>query len=159
MTLWMVCHTKSYLFYIVCVALIGGVLSCSCPDNEHRKQTCKHLLFVLFRVFGFDSSEANKLTLADVLKKAEVREKLWLERAQKAQAEGKKVEESKVERREFKNEDCPICYEKMESDEGTTWCRESCGNSMHSGCLDEWLQRHSTCVLCRAKLKFNNRQA
>jgi hypothetical protein len=44
-------------------------------------------------------------------------------------------------------EDCPICYETM-----TQAVQLGCNHRFHEGCIDPWLENHSSCPLCRLTL-------
>lgn len=52
--------------------------------------------------------------------------------------------------------DCPVCLEPLEVMEDLTWCRNSCGQSIHRECWDKHAEirraegRTATCVSCRA---------
>lgn len=47
--------------------------------------------------------------------------------------------------------DCPICFMEFEEDEELVWCRAACGNNIHKACLNQWIDRNSTCPFCRAQ--------
>ena len=51
----------------------------------------------------------------------------------------------------FIHYDCPICLGII-NDKYTT----QCGHNFCKHCLDEWLINHTTCPMCRTKLKINN---
>lgn len=46
---------------------------------------------------------------------------------------------------------CPICLEKIKDDIKITFCN----HYYHSKCITEWLDKNSTCPLCRFFLKKN----
>lgn len=52
---------------------------------------------------------------------------------------------------------CPVCREEMKgSGEGTSWCKDGCGQSVHKECMDTWKVYCVTngkvvsCTMCRA---------
>jgi hypothetical protein len=52
---------------------------------------------------------------------------------------------------------CPVCKEDMKrSGEGTSWCKDGCGQSVHKECMDTWkayclTNRNAvSCTMCRA---------
>jgi len=57
-----------------------------------------------------------------------------------------------LEEKEVTNEtnECPICLKKFEREE--TFSSLPCKHSFHSECLLPWLQKTSSCPLCRAEL-------
>jgi hypothetical protein len=52
-------------------------------------------------------------------------------------------------------ETCPICMDDMTVDEALTWCRFSCGSSVHNKCMKVWAEHKTSsgdkvsCPLCR----------
>ena len=51
-----------------------------------------------------------------------------------------------------KDEDCAICYTKLDSD---TYTCNMCSNATHNTWLDIWLQTNKTCIFCRNIIKKN----
>ena len=50
-------------------------------------------------------------------------------------------------------EDCPICFEKLDSTDGKiAFCRGTCGQNLHTKCWDTWAkeQPRAQCPMCRA---------
>jgi hypothetical protein len=52
---------------------------------------------------------------------------------------------------------CPVCKEDMKgSSEGTSWCKDGCGQSVHKECMDTWKthcltnRKAVSCTMCRA---------
>jgi hypothetical protein len=45
--------------------------------------------------------------------------------------------------------ECPICYDVI-----TSKCKKvlSCEHVFHKGCVQKWLQSHTTCPMCRAQV-------
>ncbi len=57
-----------------------------------------------------------------------------------------------VPRKAIDNDDCPICLENMNAEDDLSYCRYSCGKSLHTICFNEYTQNSDTtiCVYCRA---------
>ena len=49
------------------------------------------------------------------------------------------------------NEKCSICLAKMQS----RVIRLACSHTFHSHCIDAWLDRHSSCPMCRRCVVIN----
>ncbi|KAK6929089.1 Zinc finger, RING-type [Dillenia turbinata] len=47
---------------------------------------------------------------------------------------------------------CTVCLSEYHKDD-TLRILPSCGHSFHVGCIDTWLQQHSTCPVCRISLR------
>jgi len=46
---------------------------------------------------------------------------------------------------------CPICYEPLEGETTQLPCR----HTFHTECIQDWMQRHMTCPICRAHIPAN----
>lgn len=128
--------------------------SCTCPDHRARKSVCKHIHFVRARILACSSDERSWVAHARFLdRQAALTKSRPFLASQEVISEYTKKRKPGVERRLYLEEDCPICYDHMSSEEGTAWCRYSCGNSMHTECLNKWTARVGrNCPYCRASL-------
>jgi hypothetical protein len=107
--------------------------TCECPDFEKRHKTCKHQYFVLEKVLSLNDIEENK----------------WELLTNRKNQENKKIYEKHKDQRNYINEDCPICYDKMTKECKVLWCKQ-CGNSVHFICFQIWKKKNNTCVYCRS---------
>jgi hypothetical protein len=101
---------------------------CTCPDYDRRREPCKHIFFVLFRVFKLDPESwvSNPSLMPDL--------------------------EFAVSIRKLETEDteCPICYEEFTNQSITETCR-CCLHKFDVDCMTVW-RSHSLnrkCPLCR----------
>lgn len=54
-------------------------------------------------------------------------------------------------------DECPVCLEKLSSEQELVWCREQCGNNFHRACIVSWFDFNDlntepvnyTCPVCR----------
>lgn len=145
------------------LAVNNKEIKCSCPDFETRGRICKHLYFIMGRIAKCDSiistlesdiengsrgsllSEDEYTTLSDCLMGR------LIERLQPQ----KVIEEEKQEPpKEHFDGDCSICYEELDCGD-VLKCKEGvsphCHGYFHTDCIKSWLQRNSTCPLCRRK--------
>ena len=137
------------------VVLTPNEMSCTCPDFRQRNRLCKHLYFVIAKVADDKESlkeldELNNIfeinsKLTDLLKK-----RLY-KNGTEQKDEAKQIDEAEqVERTE-----CVICFDHIKNHQRDTSC-ETCKNTFHKSCIDRWLQKNSTCPLCRQKMVINN---
>jgi hypothetical protein len=59
------------------------------------------------------------------------------------------------------NNDCPICFDEMESLADTVYCRTACGANFHKDCIHRWLsqpaqRQNATCPNCRQSWADDN---
>lgn len=129
---------------------------CSCPDFENRCSPCKHVYFVVFRVLGVTEDDSSERVWEVAGQVRSLSSMPFPPTNDLPEQPTTGVEDRQgcgiVLRKEWKNEDCVICYEPMTKIDKTVWCTRSCGNSFHSACFVRW--RHhakaNRCVLCRA---------
>lgn len=118
---------------------IGDEIHCSCPDHNVRGKLCKHLLFVLIRLFKFPieyiaNYQSTFITYPETLAKA----KACFEAPHLQMQSEKKIEG-----------DCPICLEELDTGEALLSCSQ-CKNHVHQLCFLKWINgKEPTCVLCR----------
>lgn len=150
---------------------IAKVPDCSCPDHQ-KGNLCKHLLFVMLKVVGLDSSSPLVYQSAYITQELE-------EIMQKVQSRMTNVgignvvanksvidklnsiengdEETKVVRQEIEGNECPICFDDLGGKGNMshlTFCKATCGMNFHKECINMWTKEHinnPTCPACRQK--------
>eukprot|EP00928_Gymnodinium_smaydae_P037032 TRINITY_DN25778_c0_g1_i2.p1 TRINITY_DN25778_c0_g1~~TRINITY_DN25778_c0_g1_i2.p1 ORF type:complete len:443 (-),score=70.53 TRINITY_DN25778_c0_g1_i2:62-1390(-) len=155
--------------------LVGTSPCCSCPDFQRRQSPCKHILFVWIRVLRLDADDPRiwqkRLRVADVREVLERRRAPAVERgvhapkdvkdrykhtfgSQEPQEEEEAPATSGRLRKMLDEDDCPICYEAMDSQEEArgliTYC-SCCGSNLHKDCMSRWQQasKNADCPICR----------
>lgn len=164
--------------YDVCQTRLDGFYKCTCPDFQRRHRPCKHIGFVVFKVFvialnslssghnkygnkyiNLSSNEELYQKAVEYHQNAETRQ-LAFPRATVATVAATATATTTptlplVTRKEFKlTDECPICYDPFNTEE-TTWCQQQCGQNFHLVCLLKFFQgqpdsRHR-CPYCRHK--------
>lgn len=127
---------------------------CTCPDHAVRNSTCKHILYVLFRILRADNSQT---TLQDVIQSVDttpqinqprvcqsaVLTRIW----DKYKTNGKAWKEPRWEDKD----ECPICFDELKPEsEYIHWCRLQCGKCLHRSCYDAVAMK-TLCPCCRSK--------
>jgi len=162
--------------------VISHVPSCTCPDHA-KGNLCKHILFVLHRVLKvprnspllfqqallteelhdiFTTADSIQTAISsDVLAERQVREvyqartgdhNVILESTTTVD-DKKKL----ISNRKDIDQDCPICFERMNEKEELIYCKAKCGNNMHLTCFQKWdeaqkaINENVTCPFCRVE--------
>jgi len=144
--------------------------TCTCTDNNNgaSRYHCKHILFILLKVFKLSSSDLR--IFQKILLNSEVTDifsqyggtnglmadSLVTEKYLEVMSGGK-VRRKKMRVQKAIEGDCPICYERMKPTENIVWCKYGCGNNVHKDCFDQWIETKTEksvdevkCVYCRA---------
>ncbi len=150
---------------------------CTCPDNG-KGNLCKHILFVMLKIIGLESSsplvyQAAYLTdeLNELLQLLQNRKAaLGLVEANKAvkdqydkmkksenNGEEGEGEEDGIKRKKIEGE-CPVCFDDLlppgqaSSSSSTliTYCKMSCGQNFHSECIKMWATQCGNNPTCPA---------
>lgn len=138
------------------------LFNCNCPDYSQRGRICKHLYFVIGRIAQHTElltkleteietgSRESKLTPDELTL---LSNKLVERLTQRLLDYGKETESIPIPNNVI-DDDCPICYEPLNT--GTlTQCGEGtgqsiCKNYFHNECITEWLSAHHSCPMCRS---------
>lgn len=120
-----------------------GRLRCTCPDAEQCPELrCKHQCWMIVRMGrgGIAALQGDEEELGEAMKTAgaTLALQLWKEATKHV------AEEARL------GEDCPICFERLNT--GATCCKcPDCKGHFHFSCIARWLWRFPTprCPLCR----------
>lgn len=115
---------------------------CTCPDYVRRQDMCKHIAFVLFRVFKLNREAF--LDNHDVLPDFAV-----------------EVKPDGPKRLEKEDEECCICYERFDETTNDTFSHcDTCGHRIHDQCWTVWMQHNPSalCPLCRSPIQQHTKK-
>ncbi|KAF1940873.1 hypothetical protein EJ02DRAFT_455673 [Clathrospora elynae] len=137
---------------------IGLVPSCDCPHANKGNQ-CKHIVYVMLRVLKAREDVAYQLALIsselrDVIKNAPPIPGVETDGKYGTETEGEDGNRKPIEG------GCPICYDDLGDRETIVYCKASCGNNVHSECMQKWVaisKGKATCPYCRAKWEEEDR--
>jgi len=122
---------------------IAKELKCSCPDFKRKDTICKHIYFILIRIFKLTAPLNPKTNIfipgidkkfTEILKNRLIKED---------------IPENIIE---ISGKNCAICYEDYQEniDIGSKVIKcQRCSNVFHNECMNIWLKKGSTCPLCR----------
>jgi len=149
--------------------------SCSCPDHQTRRTTCKHILFVLMRVLGLSKQDlvhgvdASTIVAAAssealfAVENGETSDVIDLTGQEPSRAPARKPRQAMrgVAQRPVDPEDsCPICCcdfgeAACPGSASLMYCRAECGKSLHRACFQKMEEYHRRkrsrleCPMCR----------
>ncbi|KAF8632169.1 hypothetical protein AX17_004910 [Amanita inopinata Kibby_2008] len=150
--------------------VIDKLPRCNCPDSL-KGNHCKHILFVFLKVLQVPessphwyqkallSSELEQIfTQAPLAPNSIAHERVRDAHAQATAQYTGSSSQSVKKRYPTRDDDCPICYEKMYGvgESALKFC-EACGNALHVECWNQWQNsshrsgKSVTCVWCRAE--------
>ncbi len=114
--------------------------TCNCQDFIRRRLMCKHIMFILIRVYKnniFNYSVYQNFT-SMCNSKLLYKEKLYKENV---------LENTENTENTVSIEQCLICFEN--TDKNSTKCK-TCVTVCHNSCLNIWLKNKNTCPMCRS---------
>ncbi len=140
--------------YDVTVDYEDNQVTCTCPDFKRRHMTCKHIYFVLIRIFGTQEETPTTGELVLFVQSANENMDLNFSNPEEKKEGPNQSDKPQVPQRPFNGENCPICLEELTTDEELDFCKLGCGKSLHVFCWSNWLKiKHSNdlkCIYCRA---------
>ena len=151
--------------HILCISLILFIIT--------KGNLCKHILFVMLKVIGLQSSnnlvyQSAYLTneLEEIINLLQARTRLLgrdvvaNEAVREAIKKGEtkadtKEDDSKMASRKEVEGDCPICFDPLGANLNLlTYCKAACGSNFHKGCIQMWTSQPKqrvdpSCPACR----------
>lgn len=125
---------------------------CDCPHAVKGNQ-CKHIVYVMLRVLKAPEEIAYQLALLSSELRNLIKNAPPIPGVETNGKDGTETEGEDTNRKPVEGE-CPICYDELEDKEHTVYCKSSCGNNIHTGCMQKWIaisKGKATCPYCRAK--------
>ncbi|KNG52339.1 RING finger domain containing protein (Znf1) [Stemphylium lycopersici] len=131
---------------------VGLVPSCDCPHAKKGNQ-CKHIVYVMLRVLKAREDIAYQLALISSELREVIKNAPPIPGVETDGRDGTEKEGQDGNRKPIEGE-CPICYDELSAGEAIAYCKASCGNNVHKGCMQNWMavsKGKATCPYCRAE--------
>ncbi|XP_048391247.1 E3 ubiquitin-protein ligase ZSWIM2 [Stegostoma tigrinum] len=145
---------------------IGNIHTCNCSTFLKEKDLCKHICWILLKKFRLPRGHEYSFQLGLVDREIEILlDSLHVEQPPQPLLDKSKKKQKDEEvvgtvcQKEIDPEDvCPICQEELlKKKQPVTYCRYSCGNSVHIRCMKIWAEHQAKtenetivkCPLCR----------
>lgn len=128
------------------IVTLDGNPSCTCPDHTTRGSRCKHILFILIRIFDLVDPYQKKFTQKEV--KGYI--KKYIENIKKLNIKYDVVKGCVDVGAKYLDDNCPICLDPILNGEVYIYCKQSCGRCIHTDCFDMYSKCKKTkkCVYC-----------
>lgn len=123
---------------------LSGSPTCTCPDFCQRQRRCKHIFFMLAKIFNIANPHQEKFTKDEIA----------------AYIQGYKTNISKYNiKYDIKNncidvgvkgEDdfCCICLDNVLNGDPYVYCKKTCGRCIHNDCYNMVVKKTSKCPYC-----------
>jgi hypothetical protein len=137
----------------------SGAIKCTCPDaiynTTKHHHFCKHACFLICRVFHlFDPTIFRQLLLSpeQLQQVLDLSVGLQIETVNQAISQELNQTSSQFICTLPVDSDwtCSICYDDTPPSLSELVSCPQCTKSVHRGCMEVWLEKHSTCVYCRS---------
>ena len=147
---------------------LGDPCTCTCSTFIRERDLCIHILWVMLKLFRIPPE--NPISWQGALVEREIQQIVKSRESTRRSRgpntlggegevrSGTHEEEKVVEPRPIEEGDCcPICQDEMTSSQHLTYCRYSCGHSIHSKCMKIWADHQVSqgtkilCPMCRAE--------
>lgn len=149
---------------------LGDPSACTCTTYMKEHELCIHILWVVLKLFKIPAE--NPISWQGSLVEREIQQIVKSRESTRAQAQrnsnsdtsssktaaANQNNENVIEPRPIEEGDCcPICQDQMTRSQHLTYCRYSCGHSIHSRCMKIWADHQLSqgtsilCPMCRAE--------
>lgn len=126
-------------------------IKCSCPDFIYRHKRCKHIYFVIIKMFKLqdvDKDNYTKNELSELINRQDITNGVTINN--ELLNKYKKIKDGKVQEIIPQTDDsCPICLDDITNGDTYIFCKYSCGKCVHEDCYTHWTtNREKKCVFC-----------
>lgn len=128
---------------------LSGSPTCTCPDFCQRQNRCKHIFFMLAKIFNVNNPHQEKFTKEEILQyitnyKTNIA-KYNIKYDVKANCIDVGVRGT--------DDDCCICLDGVLNGEPYVYCKEICGRCVHADCYNMVVKKTSKCPYCSSQFK------
>jgi len=123
---------------------LTGFPSCSCPDYQQQKNRCKHILFMLVKIFNADDPYQEKFTSKEI--KNFIRE--YKKNIEKFNVSYNTQDGCVDVGAKCINDNCVVCLDSLENGESYIYCKSSCGRCIHNDCYNMVVKKSRKCPYC-----------
>jgi hypothetical protein len=133
---------------------LDGVPKCTCPDHCTRNSRCKHILFMLIKIFNVVDPYQENFTQDEISQyidsyKANISRLTVTVDPSKHKCAGSigyDVGEQGLD------DDCCVCLDPVLNGEDYVHCKQTCGRCVHIGCYNMIKKINKNCPYCMQKL-------
>jgi len=130
-------------------------VSCTCPDFIRRNKLCKHIIFIIYKVYKQNIIDIGNIKNIDDTENIDSPNKNFLDLLKKNN-NNKNENENENKNKNIKDflvkfiGSCAICFDDVDDGYNDNKCR-ICVGIFHSDCIRRWILNKNNCPLCRSK--------
>lgn len=132
---------------------LEGTPKCSCPDHTIRESRCKHILFMLLKIFNVQDPYQEEFAPEEIQTYID-NYKLNITRFN-VTVDPNRLYIDDVEYdvgEKCTDDDCVICLDPILNGENYVHCKKSCGRCLHDECYKMIYKINKKCPYCSDKL-------
>lgn len=131
---------------------LSGSPTCTCPDFTQRKKRCKHIFFMLAKIFIVNDPHQKKFTTKEIENLISKYQENILKLTIKYNLKSLCTEIT------AKNteDDCVICMDAVLNGEQYVYCKKYCGRCIHLDCYKMVTSKSQSCPYCLQKFVCSN---
>lgn len=134
---------------------LNGAPVCSCPDHSTRGSRCKHILFMLIKIFNVENPYKETFMQEEIQKyidsyKANISRFNVQIDPNTIALNTKNICYDVGEK--FLEDDCCVCLDPIDNGEERVHCKKVCGRCIHANCYLMIKKVSKNCPYCREKM-------
>ena len=123
---------------------LAGSPTCTCPDHTQSKNRCKHILFMLIKIFNVDDPYLTDFALKEIKKYI----KDYNTNIKKFNVTYDTIKKCVDVGAKCENDNCVICLDSLQNGEQYVYCKSFCGRCVHKDCYDVVISSNKKCPYC-----------
>ena len=128
---------------------LSGSPTCSCPDFCQRQNRCKHIFFMLAKIFTVKNPHQEKFTKNEIITYIN-NYKVNIAKYNLTYNEKDKCVEVTIK---GLDDDCCICLDAVLNGDAYVYCKTTCGRCIHTDCYNMVVKKTSKCPYCSTTFK------
>lgn len=132
---------------------LNGSPNCSCPDHSTRGSRCKHILFMLIKIFNVEDPYKTAFTQDEIQKYIDAY-KVNISRFN-VQIDPNTINSSNIcydVGEKYLDDDCCVCLDPIQNGEERVHCKKVCGRCIHTNCYNMIKKVSKNCPYCMQKM-------
>lgn len=123
---------------------LNGTPECTCPDFSQRKKRCKHIFFMLTKIFNITDPYKEKFSTSEIV---ELNNKYKTNISKFIVNYDSKKECIDVGAKCL-DDDCAICLDSILNGTEYVYCQKICGRCVHVDCYNMIITKTKKCPYC-----------
>ena len=124
--------------------VLSGTPTCTCMDFQNRRAKCKHILFMLVRIFNVTDPYQDTFTTKEIRQYI----KTYQKNIERFNIPYDEIEQCVSIQPKNLDDVCVICLDPLQNGLPYVYCRESCGRCLHKECHMATKKINTKCPYC-----------